>query len=440
MGLLDSIFNTPEGRMGLGLLALGQMPRSQGFQGLMGLMASQDDAARMKADTEWKQEKANRERQQWQAQDAAAQQAARVQAAIPGLFGVTTQGSVSIPEQDGVPFVSQGVKVDQPSMRTRGFDVQRALEMQMTPEQIQKYYELSNLGRQEVARTVEGMENGRPVTLQYDKYGQPVGRGVEQWKAPVQVNRGDRVDFVSPVTMQQQGTFGINMSPSERDASARGWAGQKLAREKFAIEQQQGGKPTFNADAGGFIYQPSPSNPQGAIVPLQGLQKPLNDVQSKALLFGTRMQESDKVINDLNRQGKSFSTPGANAGFGIGGIVNMVNSESAQMLDQAKRDFINATLRRESGAAIAESEFTNAEKQYFPQIGDSPKVIEQKARNRALAAQGVLAEVPKGAPSLRTGGATGSFDAPRSPMKGQVVQGYRFKGGDPGDQSNWEKQ
>jgi hypothetical protein len=175
-------------------------------------------------------------------------------------------------------------------------------------------------------------------------------------------------------------------------------------------------------------------------VPLQGFQKPLNDVQSKALLFGTRMQESDKVINDLNRQGKSFSTPGANAGFGIGGIVNMVNSESAQMLDQAKRDFINATLRRESGAAIAESEFTNAEKQYFPQIGDSPKVIEQKARNRALAAQGVLAEVPKGAPSLRTGGATGSFDAPRSPMKGQVVQGYRFKGGDPGDQSNWEKQ
>ena len=253
MGLLDSIFNTPEGRMGLGLLALGQMPKSQGFPGLMGLMASQDDAARMKADTEWKQEKANRERQQWQAQDAAAQQAARVQAAIPGLFGVTTQGSVSIPEQDGVPFVSQGVKVDQPSMRTRGFDVQRALEMQMTPEQIQKYYELSNLGRQEVARTVEGMENGRPVTLQYDKYGQPVGRGVEQWKAPVQVNRGDRVDFVSPVTMQQQGTFGINMSPSERDAAARGWASNNIAQQRLAFDQ--GGGADVGPGQAGMVRQ-----------------------------------------------------------------------------------------------------------------------------------------------------------------------------------------
>lgn len=250
-GLLD--FNDPGTRMGLGLLALGQMPRNQGFQGLMGLMASQDDAARMKADTEWKQEKANRERQQWQAQDAAAQQAARVQAAIPGLFGVTTQGSVSIPEQDGVPFVSQGVKVDQPSMRTRGFDVQRALELQMTPEQIQKYYDLSNLGRQEVARTVEGMENGRPVTLQYDKYGQPVGRGVEQWKAPVQVNRGDRVDFVSPVTMQQQGTFGINMSPSERDASARGWAGNNLARQR--LEFDMGGGADVGPGQAGMVRQ-----------------------------------------------------------------------------------------------------------------------------------------------------------------------------------------
>jgi len=416
-GLLDSIFSSPEGRMGLGLLALGQMPKSQGMPGLMSLLASQDAAAKAKADGEWQGEARGRQRKEWERADASAQAQAQQRAAIPTLFAEGQDGGVG------------------------GFDVQQAIRLGIDPKMIQELSGLRNVGRAKVARTVEGMdENGRPVTYQVDEFGQRVGDGIGQWKAPVAVNQGDRTTFVDPATLQQRGSFGVNMSQAERDASARGWAGQKLAREKFAIEQQQGGKPTFNADAGGFIYQPSPSNPQGAIVPLQGFQKPLNDVQSKALLFGTRMQESDKVINDLNRQGKSFSTPGANAGFGIGGIVNMVNSESAQMLDQAKRDFINATLRRESGAAIAESEFTNAEKQYFPQIGDSPKVIEQKARNRALAAQGVLAEVPKGAPGLRTGGATGSFDATRAPMKGQVVQGYRFKGGDPGDQSNWEKQ
>jgi len=35
-------------------------------------------------------------------------------------------------------------------------------------------------------------------------------------------------------------------------------------------------------------------------------------------------------------------------------------------------------LRKESGAAIAASEFDNAEKQYFPQPGDSDQVISQK--------------------------------------------------------------
>ena len=39
-------------------------------------------------------------------------------------------------------------------------------------------------------------------------------------------------------------------------------------------------------------------------------------------------------------------------------------------------------MRRESGAAIADSEFDSAEKQYFPVPGDSPAVITQKRRNR----------------------------------------------------------
>lgn len=408
-GLLD--FNDPGTRMGLGLLALGQAPRAQFSQGLLGLMNSMDVSEQRKAETAWANTQRERQQKEWAAKDASAARAAQIQSAIPGLFGKTTQGSVSIPEVSGVPFVSQGAQVTQPSMRSGGFNVQEALRLGLTPKQIQEYADLDNVGRQEVARTVEGMENGRPVTLQYDKFGQPIGRGVEQWKAPVQVNRGDRVDFVSPVTMQQQGSFGVNMSPSEHDASARGWAGQALSRERFNAEQQQGGKPTFNADAGGFIYPPSASNPQGAVVPLSGFQKPLNDVQAKAQLFGTRMQEADKILGDLEKSGKMFSTPGANLPI-VGGAVNMLNTEQGQMLDQAKRDFTNAVLRRESGAAIAKSEFDSADKQYFPQPGDSDKVIAQKARARQIAVQGILSEVPKGTPPINIDGGKGQGQQP----------------------------
>lgn len=227
-GLLD--FNDPGTRMGLGLLALGQMPRNQGFQGLMGLMASQDDAARVKADTEWKQEKANRERQEWEMKDAAAKARAAQQAAIPGLFGTGETGGVS------------------------GFDVRRAIELGMDPEAIQKWAEVTNVGRQKVARTVDGTdEQGRPVTYQVDDFGQRVGEGIGQWKAPLTINQGDRTTLLNPATMQTMGSLGINMSPSERDASARGWASNNIARQRLAFDQ--GGGADVGPGQAGMVRQ-----------------------------------------------------------------------------------------------------------------------------------------------------------------------------------------
>lgn len=140
---------------------------------------------------------------------------------------------------------------------------------------------------------------------------------------------------------------------------------------------------------------------RGNITPVQGygpktgVEKPLTDAQSKAALFGSRMESSNKVLESLAGDGTTTSIPGARAGFGIGATLNTLSSAKQQQLNQAKRDFINAVLRRESGAVIADSEFNNAEQQYFPQVGDSPQVIKQKADNRALAIRGVQAEVPK---------------------------------------------
>jgi hypothetical protein len=64
---------------------------------------------------------------------------------------------------------------------------------------------------------------------------------------------------------------------------------------------------------------------------------------------------------------------------------NRFLSSEQQKVEQAKREFINAQLRRESGANISPGEFDSANLQYFPQPGDKPDVLEQKARSRALA-------------------------------------------------------
>ena len=87
--------------------------------------------------------------------------------------------------------------------------------------------------------------------------------------------------------------------------------------------------------------------------------------------------------------------------FGVG---NYSQSPEYQQAKQARDDFINAQLRRESGAAIAPSEYTNADRQYFPQPGDGPEVLAQKAKNRALAVEGMRrAAGPSYAPSAQIG-------------------------------------
>lgn len=110
--------------------------------------------------------------------------------------------------------------------------------------------------------------------------------------------------------------------------------------------------------------------------------------QANAALYADRMKEAEAVLTRPDVAAASANR--AQRGFSQVPIVgnNLVSSEF-QQADQAKRNFINAALRRESGAVISEPEFANAEKQYFPQPGDKPEVLAQKERNRMTAIQGV---------------------------------------------------
>ena len=175
-------------------------------------------------------------------------------------------------------------------------------------------------------------------------------------------------------------------------------AGRAQSASQFAQTQDAGKQQIIQSDSGPLLVNTRTgsgraiSGPDG--LPLAGVSKPLNDSQSKALLFGTRMQEADKVLASLANEGTRTSVPGSSAPI-VGGVINALSTDNKQMLNQAKTDFMTAILRRESGAAISSGEYDTANKQYFPQVGDSKGVIEQKAKNRALAINGVLVEVPE---------------------------------------------
>jgi hypothetical protein len=104
----------------------------------------------------------------------------------------------------------------------------------------------------------------------------------------------------------------------------------------------------------------------------------MNDEQSKAAGYADRIREALPVIDKFSSAGTDITQKALSSIPG----GNFLVSPEYQQLDQAKRNFVNAILRRESGAVISDSEFANADKQYFPQPGDSQEVLAQKKRNR----------------------------------------------------------
>jgi hypothetical protein len=426
-GLLDFI-KTPEGQ---GLLSgvfgyaanarRGTPINNLGRGGIAGLLGYSNAMERQdqQAENQWMQkyrqmqmDKAQYDMERTRSADA---EQARKREVLRNLFTPTT-GAQAIgadgrgPTADKVPLIGQMPQINYQQLLAEGFD----------PDQVKALAEARNFGRQKVARTVKGIgPDGREYEYQVDDFGERIGEGLPQYRAPIEMDTGGRKALLDPYNFQEK--FGVNktMTPGERASNAVAWANVQNARERLDWDRNKEAKPTFNADAGGFIYPPDMRNPNGRVVPVAGMTnfKPLTESQGKANLFGVRALESNKVLEDAAKNGTD--RPGwikrtAEATVGIvpdwaggdkladatGAALNWTQSADQQRVEQAQRDFINAILRRESGAVISPQEFTNAQKQYFPMVGDSEEVIKQKKRNREIAIQGIESEVPGG---FRTG-------------------------------------
>lgn len=117
-------------------------------------------------------------------------------------------------------------------------DAQAAQRAGVPADYVKSYYELRNAGRDKVARTVEvSGPKGEKLVQQIDEFGASVGQPMPAYMAPVQVNRGDKIEFVAPTAGQ---SFTVGMSPAQRDAAARGWATVRQGEQRLA--QDSGGK------------------------------------------------------------------------------------------------------------------------------------------------------------------------------------------------------
>ena len=155
------------------------------------------------------------------------------------------------------------------------------------------------------------------------------------------------------------------------------------------------GKVVFQAPQTASMTRFNPATGQyETISGIDPSQLDLKESESASTIYSGRMQQAQNILDLVEREGTDFYQRIAQ---NIPLVGNYLTTEEYKSYDQAKRNFINAVLRKESGAAIAESEFENADKQYFPQPGDTPEIIAQKRANRELAIRLMEASAGEGA-------------------------------------------
>lgn len=129
------------------------------------------------------------------------------------------------------------------------------------------------------------------------------------------------------------------------------------------------------------------TNPDGSTYFRQGAGvgsgKPLTENQSKDAVFATRAQGA---LPDIDKYGEALAGAVDNAASAT--LGNVGTSKEFQLAQNAGNEFLQAVLRKDTGAAITAQEMEEYGKTYLPSFGDKPETLERKkiARRRALEA------------------------------------------------------
>lgn len=170
------------------------------------------------------------------------------------------------------------------------------------------------------------------------------------------------------------------------------------------------------------------TNPDGTTTQIGGSGKALTENQSKDTYY---VNQGAAAIPTIDKMGDALT----NLGEGVGGQVpligNYLKSSDYQQAEQAGRQFLNALLRKESGAAISETEDRRYGDAYLPRPGDKPPVLAQKKAARANALLGIKMGLPPAAVLALTNAgvdfasmATEAAGGPPAPSTKQPIPGF----------------
>jgi hypothetical protein len=274
----------------------------------------------------------------------------------------------------------------QPAMFQNWSPEQRAVFVQFArdnPDAAQQFVVEQQFAQPDAPKTVGGMQWNQatggfePIPGYTEQAAQIAAAG----RTPQQPMPTNLITLVGPNGQQQ--------SFDSRDPQVKVLANQGWTERQNSM---------FPAAPSGYSYTPNGLTP----IP-GGPADPANPNnitadQRKTSSFAERLENSNKIIDENEAVGTDYTQEGLSS---IPLVGTLLASPEKQKLSQAQRDFVNAQLRRESGATIQDSEFDSAVKQYFPQPGEGPEIIAQKREARRIAIENMKREagaaMPQGA-------------------------------------------
>lgn len=504
-GLLD--FNSPEMRMGIGLLALGAMPKEQGMQGFMGLLANENAMKQQQMQQQVMQSQIEENKIQNQQRMAQMQNAQLQQQRENAFFGMggpsggATQGAGMLPATGGA---SGGAGGGVPSegkfeewsrqygipkdalivdyLKNGGKGIAEMLSKRGTPDmQVTNgyAYDKNRLGAGFMP-SLQTSQDGKSTMTRIGPDGLPVVSAPQGAMETYAGYQGTQAAFkpikvYNPATGREEYTNERNVVQpqgpvrAQPQYSGQGYAGGSAAAaapEQIRIIQSErarlpAGHPDIPAldrelqrlgagvgdSAPGGNYAAGPSAAEAAAnkaAETRAVDTAKADVvrdtdgRTKVRSANENLTNADRAI-ELLSLGPTGSAVGslvdrgaavfgkATPGGKIAAQLDIVSANMVKNVPRFEGPQSNIDVEGYKAAAGRVADRTLPIEQRIA-AAQEVKYFEQKAIKQAQGGQG--------------GGASGSWSGgpvPKVPMKGQVLGGYRYKGGDPANQANWEQ-
>ena len=164
-------------------------------------------------------------------------------------------------------------------------------------------------------------------------------------------------------------------------------------------EAHYGGKGQIGPDGKFYPLQANNNgititNPDGTVMQIGGNGRPLTEGQSRDNVYATRAQGALETLNGQDANGAYRDTILTSRANQIAGAVPLglgrdYQNPEYQVIEQASQEFLQAILRKDTGAAITAEEESLYGKVYLPQPGDSAAVIEAKRQARIRAVEAI---------------------------------------------------